>query len=376
MNDSIRHENLLPIANEPMSKWNKFSWIKTPVELMLGAVITLILYLGIMNLVVSKSLLFSIDARRIVEVYKFCTSLKTSAHNPANFVIGSSIAVEGIDAGLLDQSLNDNTVTYNLGVVGLTPVEALILEPAFKVGKPQVVVIGIDAMSFGLDKAEKNNKQNIDFEKLQAYRATNSIASMDAQVKRELLENILLSDERAVIESDYFTYLLNCRSLPIFFTESKFRELLRKGLRTQGIATDFKSPWMLKSDLSNEAKERIIGSTQAMAQRLSFDENSRNVKAIRALSRALRAENIAVLLTVWPVHPRISNTLSSDLISKTDATLIEIARENHCAYKKYSDLLSESDFADALHPNMQGRSKLSTKLATDIKLIRANSNGV
>ena len=119
-----------------MSNWNQFSWSRACIELVLGASIALLLYLAIMNLVVSKSLLFSVDARRIIEVYKFCSSLGTASHKSSNFIIGSSITVEGIDADILDQALNNGTSTYNLGVVGLTSVEALILEPALKAGKP------------------------------------------------------------------------------------------------------------------------------------------------------------------------------------------------------------------------------------------------
>ncbi len=333
----------------------------------MGASIALLLYLVTMNLVVNKSLLFSLDARRIIEIYKFCSSIESSLHKNSNFIIGSSVAVEGIDADLLDQILGNGTSTYNLGVVGLTPVEALILEPAFKAGRPQVVVIGIDAMSFGTDKAGSNGKESIDFEKLQAYRATNSIAKMDSEIKKELLENILLPKEKAILESDYLRYLIGCRSLPIFFTESKFRELTRKGLRTQGIVTNFKSPWMLKFNLTGDPKERIIGSAIEMAQRLRFDENNRNIKALRALTSLLQAENIYLMLVVWPVHPRIYENLSTDLKDKTDAKLKEIAHKSKTVYLNYSSLLSDNDFADALHPNVEGRINLSSNLAVGLK---------
>lgn len=350
-----------------MSNWNQFSWGKACIELVLGASIALLLYLAIMHLVVSKSLLFSLDARRLIEVDKFCSSIGTTVHKNSNFIIGSSITVEGIDADILDQTLDNGTSTYNLGIVGLTPVEALILEPAFKAGKPQTVVIGIDAMSVGIDKAGSRDKESIDFEKLQAYRATNSIAKMDSPVKKELLESILLPKERAVIESDYLNYLMGCRSLPIFFIESKFRELMRKGLRTQEIITNFKSPWMLKVNLTGDPKERIISSTIKLAQRLSFDEDSRNIKALRALTRLLRAENIDLMLVIWPVHPRVYSNLSIDLIDKTDATMKNLAQENECIYQNYSRLLSDNDFADALHPNIEGRIKLSSNLAVGLK---------
>ena len=285
----------------------------------------------------------------------------------SNFIIGSSIAVEGIDADLLDQTLDNGTSTYNLGIVGFTPVEALMLEPAFKAGNPQTVVIGIDAMGFGIDKAGSRDKESIDFEKLQAYRATDSVAKMNSQARAELLENILLPKEKAIIESDYVRYLIGCRSLPIFFTESKFRELMRKGLRTQGVVTNFKSPWMLKFNLTGDPKERIISSAIEMVERLSFDENNRNIKALRALARLLRAENISLILVIWPVHPRILGNLSATLMNKTDATLKEIAQKNECMYLNYSNLLADNDFADALHPNVEGRAKLSTNLAVGLK---------
>ena len=350
-----------------MSNWNQFSWSRTCIELVLGASIALLLYLAIMNLVISKSLLFSPDARRIIEVYKFCSALGTASHKSSDFIIGSSITVEGIDADVLDQALNNGTSTYNLGVVGLTSVEALILEPALKAGKPQIVVIGIDAMSVGLDKAKKRDKEGIEFEKLQAYRATNSVANLDSPVKKELLENILLPKEKAVIESDYLNYLIGCRSLPIFFIESKFRELMRKGLRTEEVITNFKSPWMLKSSLTGDSKERIIGSTIELAQRLSFDEDSRNIKALQALIRLLRAENIDLMLVIWPVHPRVYSNLSTEMLDKTDAKMKRLAQEGDGIYQNYSTLLSDSDFADALHPNSEGRAKLSSNLAVGLK---------
>ena len=133
---------------------------------------------------------------------------------------------------------------------------------------------------------------------------------------------------------------------------------------------------MLKSNLSSDSRERIISSTRAMAQDLSFDENNRNIRAIRSLIRSLRTKNIAVMLAVWPVHPRVLNNLSPDLIDKTDATLKEIAQENACVYIRYSNLLSENDFSDALHPNTEGRTKLSTKLAIEIKSLSAKPNKI
>jgi hypothetical protein len=350
-----------------MRNWNQFSWGRAYVELVLGASIALLLYFAVMSVVVSKSLLFSVDTRRIIEIYRFCSALKATSHKEANFIIGSSIAVEGIDAELLDQTLDNGTNTYNLGIVGLTPVEALILEPALQAGKPTIVVIGIDAMSLGVDKAGSPDKESIDFEKLQAYRATNSLAKMDVRLKKELLENILLPQEKAVLDSNYLSYLIGCRSLPIFFTESKFRELMRKGLRTQGIMTNFKSPWMLNVNLPGEAQERIVNSTIDVAQRLRFDETNRNIKALQALTHLLQSENIDSMLVVWPVHPRVLDHISTDLLDKSDAILKGLAQENQSIYLNYAKILADRDYADALHPNGEGRAKLSAQLASDIK---------
>ncbi|MBS1809834.1 MAG: hypothetical protein JST84_16855 [Acidobacteria bacterium] len=355
-----------------MNRWSQFSWGRTCIELALGTSIALLLYLATMNFIVGKSFLFSVDTKRIIEVYKFCSSMKATPHKEANFIIGSSVAVEGIDADLLDQTLHNGTNTYNLGVVGLSPVEALILGPALKAGKPQFVVIGIDAMSVGVGQTENTEKESIDFEKLQAYRAMNPIAQMDSPVKKELLENILLPKEKAILESHYLGYLLGCRSLPIFFMEGKLRELTRKGLRTQGIVTNFKSPWMLKVNLTGDSKERIINSAIGVAQGLSFDGDSRNIKALRALTRLLQAENIALMLVVWPLHPRILSHLHAELLDKTDTTLKALAQESESNYLNYSKLLSDTDFADALHPNSEGRAKLSIKLAEDIKSFSAH----
>ena len=354
-----------------MRNWKPFAWRNTCLELLLGAAISLLCYLAIMNVVVSKSLLFSSDAKRIIEINNFCSSLGLAAHKDTNLIIGSSIAVEGIDANILDTVLANGTTSYNLGVVGLTPVEALMLEPALAVGKPQIIVIGLDAMSFGVNAAEK---ESIEFEKLQAYRATNALAKMTAPLKTELLENILLPNEKAVMESGYLRYLISCRSLPLFFTEGKFRAIVRKGLRTEGIATDFKSPWMLKFNLLGDNKERILTSTIAMARRLSYAEDNRNLKALRALMSSLRANKIELMVVVWPVHPRILNMLSTTLTGQIDLTLNQFAQEYKCSYKNYSTLLDDSDFADALHPNVTGRARLSTNLAEDLKSFYAGYN--
>ena len=352
-----------------MSNWNQLTWSRTCFELIIGATLSLLLYLTIMNIVVSKSLLFSSDAKRVIEIYKFCSLLGSSAHKPANLVIGSSIAVEGIDADIVDTVLDNGTASYNLGVVGLTPVEALMLEPALKTGKPQIVVIGVDAMSIGISA---DDKESINFEKLQAYRATNIVTRMDELVKKELLENILLPNEKAIIESDYLRYLIGCRSLPLFFTESKFREMARKGLRTEGITTNFKAPWMLKSNLIGETKERILNSAIEKAQRLSFNSKNRNIKALQVLISSLRASNIEVMVVLWPVHPHILSSLSVALTERIDLTLNQFAHEYQCRYKDYSKLLTDSDFADALHPNVEGRAKLSTNLAVDLKFLYPN----
>ena len=348
-----------------MRNWKHLSWIKTCIELIAGTAIAGVIYLVIMNMVVSKAILFPTDTKRIIEINNFCSSVGALSRNQSVFIVGSSIAVEGIDASLIDKALG-NSIVYNLGIVGLTPVEALILEPAFEAGRPKLAVIGVDVMAMGVDEMN-TDKQSIAFEKLQAFRATNPVMRLGSDVKRELLEHILLPDERMAIESSYLRYLIDCRSLPIFFTESKFREAARRELRTDGAATNFKSPWMLKSSLTGIPRERVINITVEKARRLRFDKDNRQIKAIRTLVSSLRAENIDLILVLWPIHPHILNNLSADLIESTGLALKKIAHENRCAYENYSDLLSDHEFADALHPNIDGRVKLSSRLASALK---------
>jgi len=329
-----------------------FRWIGPAAELALAASLALVIYLFAMGWIMTHCPLRSPYIQRIIETNLICDRLQKLS-TPHVFVLGSSIVGEGIDATVIDNALDQRVLTFNLSNSGMSSREMLLLLPWILYARPAAVVIGIDVFSFS-DKA-------ITFEKLQGYKTIGSFPWLQSKIGEAELQEVLLPEEEEVFRFPAWRTLLQDRALVCFYVENKVYAGFRGLERMAGFAQQFKDPWILTHKLPPDKNTREVRTAADEVQKVVWRPENRTMRALQLLVQVLQREKIQPILVLLPKHPV--------LFQAAPPGYLDSLRENlrvQCSgvgeVVNWTRLLTEDEFNDSLHPNAEGRRRLSLAL--------------
>ena len=91
---------------------------------------------------------------------------------------------------------------------------------------------------------------------------------------------------------------------------------------------------------------------------------------LRRMCGELQAAHITPVLVALPIHPR-SRGVYTEIFPRFEVEMTSLAQQYKGLYWNAADLLTESDYADHIHPNEVGREKYSTALGREMARLPA-----
>jgi hypothetical protein len=275
-------------------------------------------------------------------------------------VFGSSIVLAGVDAQILEQSLPPAIHAYNIGESAAGVRRLMLNVEAIGRAKPATVVC-----CFARDQLLVNGLDPLPSELLIAFAYADYI---DAAVRTPAwVFERLSEDEIQAIPSGLLGKQLACRTLWLRYLEGKVRERSRPDLRLEGFASDFRAPWVYREPTPPDRLEREIRRKMEVLRSARFAVDAEPLRVLEACLRRLRELSVQTVIVLTPDHPKLHDALEpatdealrqglADLCGRCGAGLIQLPVH----------LLTEQDYIDAVHPDADGRAKLSARLGREL----------
>jgi len=143
------------------------------------------------------------------------------------------------------------------------------------------------------------------------------------------------------------------RGVPINSVENKAILKLRKGVRESNPA-DWSSPYDLMRSLKGKKLQRHIDEIASKIGSNDEHEVAAGERALKKLVAYLSDAGVSPVLVMSPVHPALRE-ISAPLTPRLQSVLQRLAAEHHGLFLDATSLIDESEFADAIHPNENGR---------------------
>ena len=266
---------------------------------------------------------------------------------PTIAFLGNSITREGVETRLVEKSGPIGWHAQNLAIsaCGLSEI---------RVQMPKVLAARPAAVAFGVRPEDLGRLDDLEIDKAFAYALGGFVAAWPASWTRADLPGIGPETYQA-LRSDKIEQELHFRTAPLNLINSEVRLRFRKGLRRTA-ADNWVDPYELNFNVRDQRlTHHVEGLRRNMAARMDGDDGTRLTATLAA---EIRRAGATPVLIVLPMHPLFRDDYQAS-IDSMKSVLERIAREHSGLIIDALDLLSAEDFADALHPNAEGREKYS-----------------
>jgi hypothetical protein len=157
----------------------------------------------------------------------------------------------------------------------------------------------------------------------------------------------------AALRSSPFEQNLHFRSAPLNWLNATLRLKMRSDLRGDA-TTDWIRPYRMLGKVSEQTLAWHLQSLQPQLKTCSPEGDAKAVSSIRNLVASVRDADAVPVLVMLPVHPRLRAD-AAPLLPQLHDLLDELAEQHRGTVVGASELLNEQQFADAVHPNAEGR---------------------
>ena len=323
-------------------------------EIALAVIVALGVYLLAVREVVGVWRVMPPALDRLVSIKQFLGHQAETDSAGAVYLLGSSVLMEGIDCGPIDELLPDGRQAYNLSWSGAGPRQWLLMVPSLVAAKPALVVFCTDLLT-----ATEPPPILIPDARLDIANWWEFIPPADMQRLRPLFTD----HEAALLTAPAVRVLLDFRVLPPGALDAYVREVSRPELRYEGFSTNFKAPWVRRHVVPPAAMEFLLLQKQQVFESCGTAGLSTTMPAFTAIVNYLRDAGSQVLVVVSPIHPAFAESLEGGLLSEMRRELSDMAAETGAGYVDHSRLLSADQYADPVHPFGPGRRVWSIALA-------------
>ncbi len=283
------------------------------------------------------------SVQRIVELGRHLHEPLAPA--PTIAFLGNSITREGIDTRLVEEAAPPGWHAQNLAISACGLGELHVLLPKVLAARPA-------AVAFGLRPEDLGDVDSFDIDKAYAYALGGFVDAWPKDWTRADLPGI---DEITyeALRSSWLDQQLHFRTAPLNVINQEVRLFFRRGLRH--VAPDnWVDPYELEFSVRDARLQRHIesvGGTMKYHLRGGLEPGS---SLIATLAAEIRAAGATPILIVLPMHPQYIDEFAASTESLR-ALLRRVAAEQQGLVVDALDVLSADDYADALHPNAEGR---------------------
>jgi hypothetical protein len=311
------------------------------VSILLSVSIAVFAYFLLIHFVVDTDLQTSHREIALLDFYQ-------QPHDQDIIILGSSYVTEGIDAALVEDMLREkggNQSVYNLGMQAETPLSRLPELENLIASRPRLVVIGM------------------------GYRDLANRADIYDDRFGLISQRIHLDEHYRPLYNDTQIQFLTQSPLEHLWYERKFIggavfHLVRNGLLRENASgrealfdTNFKDPWLLTTNLTEEIKVQRAQEDQYRDQ-IDGDLNPQKMALLSTVD-SLRQNNISVIIISMPMSPYYSDRITdssrhnfSAFLNGTGIPWYDYEREYPSAF-----------FIDEGHMNAPGRTDFSSQVA-------------
>jgi hypothetical protein len=278
--------------------------------------------------------------------------------------LGNSITREGIDARLVEETAPAGWYAQNLAIsaCGLSEL---------RVQLPKVLAARPAAVTFGLRPEDLGRVDDFDLDKAYAYAMGAFVAAWPSDWTRADLPGVGQQTYQA-LRSDRLEQELHFRTAPLNLINSEVRLRFRKGLR-RAAADDWTDPYELAFNVRDERLARHIDTIRRDMEGRLADGANAGAKLIDTLVAEIHRSGATPVLVVLPMHPLFQEGMER-YVAALRTLLERIAQEKSGIVIDALDVLSAEEFADALHPNAEGRAVYSRFLGRQLSPLGTPAN--
>jgi hypothetical protein len=282
------------------------------------------------------------SVERIVQLGQHLDEPFTPA--PTVALLGNSITREGIDTRLLAESAPAGWHAQNLAISGCSINEMRVQLPKVLAARPAAIAIGLRPEDLG-------RTDDMDLDKAFAYAKGGFVRAWPKDWTRADFPGISVEAYEA-LRSTPLAHDMHFRTALLNMINQEVRLRFRRGLRR--VAPDnWTDPYEMAFSVRDNRLERHLASTLHDMHELLKDERT-GAQLIEQMAAEIHEADVIPILIILPMHPAFGVDMQQP-VADLRALTARLASERSGLVVDALDILSANEFADALHPNAEGR---------------------
>jgi hypothetical protein len=277
-------------------------------------------------------------------------------------VLGNSVTGEGFDAGIANRECDDSITIWNSSISGCGLSEYRIMLPKIAAAKPKAIVLSLAPQAVG-----EVNELNID--KAFGYSFAGFVDSWSNEWTETAWKYYSEADRDALLATKQ-RQVMHFHNLPLNLMNDKARKMVRKELR-ETPPTNWIDPYEMLGTIRDRRLMNHIAQTRS-GIRSDISDSRLGKSLIRELLEYAKAQNVKMVLVCVPIHPDVWPEYAT-IWNEFESTCKDFEREYGSVFIDASRTLSVDQFADAMHPNADGRTVYSKFLGSEINKAFGNA---
>lgn len=275
--------------------------------------------------------------------------VRTRVPSGATLVFGNSIVMDGFDAKLFSAKAC-SPECFNLSSPGQNQLESLLLIASLKT-KPARIIHFFS--SYDVGNQDYLSQQTIQNFLLYGY-------SPDAFVL-ESLAHTNNATSMSQFHANPVSLVFESRWLVTNYINTQFRNLLRKDLTLQHIATELYYPRNYTVRLPEQQRQSLINQFNPRQPVAAVGMDTVKLFLIKRIGQFLADKGIAYTVVFSPMNPALDHYMEG---YKADVeAFCQTQKVPNTTFVNLSGLLSKEEFVDHYHPNAEGAKKITHELA-------------
>jgi hypothetical protein len=281
--------------------------------------------------------------------------LSSAEHRPAQVVLGNSVTMQGVDTRILTENLIGEPLVYNLATTGQGLTEANIF---FSALPPSVETVIHVFYVYQLQIVTAINEQKYNALFMYGYR-------MPEPLKQELIRIYAFETEETLNRS-MMQQAFDSRWAPRQAIDTLVRDALRTDLELDTIRTELYFPSPKSERLPPEKMQKVLIDTFGSQDQPSFLTYYQPKEHLDSFIKQVKDSGRNYVMVIAPLNPAAAAYVAPNRNEVATEVLTEITQANDVLLINAMDLLTEQDFADALHPTVEGAGILSRYIAEQL----------
>ena len=287
---------------------------------------------------------------------------------PVVAFLGNSITREGIDAAAVDNATGSRWHAQNLALSGCSVTEMRILLPKLMQAHPELVVLPFQPQDIG-------RTNGVPIDKCYAYAFGGFVDAWPADWTRDSLPG-LSQESYEGLRSTPLQQQLHFRTVPLNAFNDKVRLMLREGDLRETAPDNWSDPYEMLGTVTSDRLAAHAQQARRDTQSLLKEGVGTAADEISRVAAQVREGGGTPVLVALPLHPLLRKGYGpgfdiDDYIRALKSLLNQTAQAENGVYIDAMDVLQEDDYADAVHPNAQGRARYSRFMGEQLSRVKA-----